>query len=342
MFWPFISRRERVRREASDWLVRLNGDHSESDRAAFNGWYCANPEHARAFERMSAMFDVAAKATHPQGVTAGEALRGSRARSRPLGYALAAAAVCVAVAAFVLLSARTISPLAAPGQQFSAFAAEHDGRRVILADGSEVLLSPGSVLDVALGTAERRLRLLRGEARFSVARERRPFIVAANGTEVVARGTRFVVRLAENTTTVSLIEGQVDVFHPPASGPAHGRQVTNLSPGERFVLDLRQDRSASTAARDPARAGARRDPIAAMLEFDDTPLQRAVEQVNRHGAPRIRLDRSLGSLRVTGAFQAGDTRGFADSVAAAFGIEVEQARDGSLSLVPRREASATQ
>jgi transmembrane sensor len=336
MVWPFTSRRERLRREASDWLVRLNGAHDESDRAAFERWYRADAEHAQAFDRMAAMFEVAADARRPQAVPAGKTVRESRARPRPLGYALAAAAVCVAVAAFVLLSARTISPLAVPGQQLAAFAAESQSRRITLSDGSEMLLSPGSAVDVALGSAERRLRLVRGEARFSVAHERRPFIVVANATEVVARGTRFVVRLAENATTVSLIEGQVDVVHPPVPGTTSRRQVTHLRPGEHVVLEAGRIRLASANAPQLAPVRRRGAPVATMLEFDDTPLDEAVKQVNRHGPPRIRLDPSLASLRVTGAFRAGDARGFADSVAAAFAVEVERASDGNLSLVPRR------
>lgn len=337
MRWPFISRRERHRREASEWLARLNGPYDERDRAAFERWYRACPDHAHAYDHVAAVFEAAGKLRRPHASDAGaDAPR--RRIGAPLRYAVAAAAVGVILLAFVLLSARTTSPLTDPSQQFAAFAAEGERRRIELADGSEVLLAPRSALEVALGSAERRLHLVRGEASFSVAHERRPFIVVAQSTEVVARGTRFVVRLAGDTTTVSLIEGQVDVFHP-ASGPADRRRVTRLRPGERLVLDLPRDRpAAAVAAQHPQ---ARQSPVrAAMLEFDDTPLRDAVEQVNRHAATQIRLAPSLGGLRVTGAFRAGDARGFAESVAAAFGIEVEQARDGNLSLRPREAAAS--
>lgn len=336
MVWPFVSRRERLRREAADWLARLNGPHDERDRAAFERWYRACPDHAHAYDRVAAVFEAAGKLRRPHASDAGaDAPR--RRIGAPLRYAVAAAAVGVILLAFVLLSARTTSPLTDPSQQFAAFATEGERRRIELADGSEVLLAPRSALDVALASAERRLHLARGEASFSVAHEPRPFIVVAQSTEVVARGTRFVVRLAGDTTTVSLIEGQVDVFHP-ASGPAHRRRVTRLRPGERLVLEPPRDRPAAAAAQ---HSQARQSPVrAAMLEFDDTPLRDAVEQVNRHAATRIRLAPSLGGLRVTGAFRAGDARGFAESIAAAFGIEVEQASDGSLSLRPREAAAS--
>ena len=73
-----------------------------------------------------------------------------------------------------------------------------------------------------------------------------------------------------------------------------------------------------------------------MLQFDDTPLGQAVEQAGRHGRPHVRLaDPVIADLRVTGAFRAGDTMGFAESVAAAFDLALERGPDGSLWLRPR-------
>ena len=65
-----------------------------------------------------------------------------------------------------------------------------------------------------------------------------------------------------------------------------------------------------------------------MLQFDDAPLAQAVEQVNRHGEPDVRLgDPGLAGLRVTGAFRTGDTAGFAQSIANAFDLELESGSD---------------
>ena len=49
MPWSFMGRRERMRRQASEWLARLNGPHDELDRAAFDRWYRESPDHAAAF-----------------------------------------------------------------------------------------------------------------------------------------------------------------------------------------------------------------------------------------------------------------------------------------------------
>ena len=323
MRWP-LSRRERIRREAADWVARLNGPHSDDDRAEFRSWYESQPDNARAYDRQSEIFRVA-------GQLRGAAPAGQerhRTSSRPLRFAFAAALAGAALLAFVLLSGHTTSPLAQPAQQIATFSADPgQSRRIRLVDGSDILLSPGSSLDVSIGTGERRLRLASGEGRFSVAHEARPFVVEASGAEVVARGTQFVVSLAPGRTTVSLIEGRVDVSYADARGGGERRRVTRLAPGERLVVESgARDAVAEAPAADRRRPSAAQS---AMLEFDDTPLAEAVEQANRHGSTRIRLvDPAIANLRITGAFRAGDTNGFAESVAAAFGLELERSADG--------------
>lgn len=343
MRWPFVTRRERLRREAADWIARLNGPHGEEDRAAFERWYDASPEHADAYDRLSALFQTAGNVSRAAGGRVEPSGRAGASRSRPLRYAFAAAVACAALAAFFLLSARSISPLPETRQQFAAFSADGPGsRRVVLADGSEILLSPGSQLEVAIGGTERRLRLIAGEGRFGVARQARPFIVEASGAEVVARGTVFVVHVGGDRTTVSLIEGRVDVSYPQPPGGTGERRVARLEPGERLVVETAAERTGAPPVAAPAAAEARpRASPQAMLEFDDTPLGQAVDQVNRHGRPRVRLaDPALAGLRVTGAFRIGDTSGFAESVAAAFDLDLQRGPDASLRLRARSEPTA--
>lgn len=340
MRWPFVSRRERLRREASDWIAKLNGPDGERHRPAFEQWYRTSAEHVQAYDRVSAIFHVAGRARRPGN--SGAAAPETRVRYRPLGYALAAAAAC-AVLAFVLLSARATLPVPQAGQQIAAFSADRQSRRIILLDGSEVLLSPGSELNVAIDSSERRLRLVRGEGRFAVAHEARPFIVAANGTEVVARGTQFVVRLDRGRTTVSLIEGLVDVSYPPAPDRPDHRRLARLQPGEQLVVEAASRPAGAPAAATSPMGSPLTAAPPAMLQFDDTPLLQAVGLVNRHGSPQVHLgDSALGRLRITGAFRRGDTSGFAESVAAAFSLELGRGAGGGLWLRSNAEAAATE
>lgn len=338
MRWPFISRREQLRREAAHWIARLNGPGADAERQAFERWYASSPDRASAYDRLAQIFQAAGGAGRPQVAPQKLPDRAGNRRFRPLGYAFAAAAAAVALLAFIILSARTVSPLPDAQQQVATFSAQGESRRIVLADGSEVLLSADSALEVALSADERRLRLQRGEARFSVAHEARPFIVAAEGTQVIARGTQFIVHVAHGRTVVALVEGSVDVAY--RADRAGERRQTRLKPGERLVVDT--GRISGSSAAQQARASVQTPPAVAtaMLVFDETPLGEAIERANQGAGPLIRIaDPSLASLRISGAFRRGDTAGLAASIAAAFDLEVERRRDGSLWLRPRRQTA---
>ncbi len=334
MRWPFVNRRERLRREAADWIARLNAPYDEADRAEFERWYDSSPQRAEAYERLSRLFQAAGMLVRPENAPdPGRATNRGRAGPRRLGYALAAALAGVLLA-FLFLSARTASPLPGSRQQIAALAAGAGSRAIVLADGSQILLSPRSAVEVELGSGERRLRLVRGEGRFSVAREARPFVVSAGGAQIVARGTEFVVRLAGGRTLVSLLEGRIDISYVAAAGDVGRRQIARLRPGQSLVVEA----GGAPAAAAPAGSEAVQRPgaVPAMLQFDETPLGEAVERVNRHGSPPIRLrDPALARLRITGAYRLGDTAGFAQSVAAAFAVEVEWTPDGTIWLKAR-------
>jgi transmembrane sensor len=327
MPWPFVDRRERLRRQASDWIARLNGAHDERDRAAFTRWYLASADHAATYDRLMALFNVAEGARPPVHPSAGHAPATTRRQVRPAHFALAAAAiVAIALTSIMLLEVRSgpAAPVVAQAAQFTA--AGNEARRIVLLDGSEVLLSPGSELEVAIGGSERRLRLRRGEGRFTVFHESRPFVVMADGTEVIARGTQFVVHMGDEGTLVSLIEGSVEVS-VPSPGDQTGRRLVKLAPGQRIVVPA----EGGTAITATAPAGGLVE--SGMIEFDDTPLAEAAEQVSRSAGAQVRLaDGRLGALRVTGAFRAGDAQGFADAAAAALALRVERGRDGTLWL----------
>lgn len=329
----FMTRRERIRRKAATWIARLNGPEGGRHQAEFEDWYRSDPEHAETYDRLLAQFQAAGSL----GRTAAPARPGSMRRPRSFRWGYAVAALAAAAVLLVFLVSARSAPISTGGsRQVASFESGPQERRIVLADGSEVLLAADSAVAVALGAQDRRVRLIRGEGRFFVAHEARPFSVAADGTEIVARGTQFVVRLASGRTIVALLEGKVDVSYAPSPAQPERRRVAQLRPGEQLVVTRRSDARSSTAtARAPASAPVQQAETrhVPMLEFDDQPLIDAVAQVNRFGRPRVRLaDPALHGLRVTGAFRGGDPAGFAEAVAAAFGLAVERAPDGTLSL----------
>lgn len=322
--WPF-DRRARLRRQASDWIARLNGPHDEADLARFERWYRAHPDHAAAYDRLARIFDVA-RGLEPASVARSTDVASPSARVRHLGYGLAAVAGLLAVLALGSLGLRDLRQQTQIAETLRSDVKAP--RHVRLADGSQVWLAAGSELEVALGPSERRLRLRRGEGTFSVAHERRPFVVVAGDTEVLARGTKFSVRLGEAMATIALIEGRVEVSYPKAS-QAPGRRTVVLEPGRSLTVPTGQ-----AASGQPAR-GAENGQRAAMIEFDDTRLADAAARLTARSGRQLRLaDRTLGDLRVTGAYREADVDGFARAVAEALELEVRRGPDGTLWLSP--------
>jgi transmembrane sensor len=302
----------------------MQGPDRERFRAAFERWLAASPAHAEAYEE-ALLSQQAAGALERSAIGRSRKLPERHERRVPLRYALAGAAVAVAVLAVVLLTSAYVPPRPATGQEMARYSSRA-GEKVWLdlPDGSRMKLGAASIARTAFTKSERAVRLESGTARFSVAHEGRPFRVFAGEAVVVARGTVFEVSLCGGRTIVSLIEGSVEVSRPAAPRAGDGRsRITRLRPGQRMTIG-EPPRLAEAAAASPPPD---------MLEFDNTELAKAVAEFNRRGVGRIRLGRrELGRLRVTGAFRIGDSEAFAQSLAAAFRLGVERRGDGTLVL----------
>jgi transmembrane sensor len=320
--WIFRSRR-RIRKEAAEWVARLGGGAGERDHAAFRQWYDADPRHGEAYDRMAAIWSASGQLSVTEPVVDKVPRMG-----RSWGYAAAASVVALAAVALLLIRGPFFSSSTEPASIYATSRGEL--RQVELPDGSRVMLDAGSQIELAFSRAERRIVLRQGRARFSVAHESRPFVVQAGANQVIATGTVFDVSLLGDRLSIVLLEGSVELRRGerPQSPAVH-----RLTAGRRLVV--RRDGAAADA---PA---ARGDTSWAdrMLEFDDTPLAEAVETANRYDRVQIRLaDDEVRSLRVTGAFRAGDSTGLARSLAAAFGLQVTVGRDGNLTLSGRADA----
>ena len=325
----FGSRRDRLDREAAQWLTRMRGEESERHRVAFERWYRSDPAHAEAYQEAAAAFaDSGLLERTPVGRS--RALPEARRRAIPMRYALAGlVALAVVLGAVILTGSGTAVPERAPGSTVYA-SAGGESRRIALADGSKMVLGSESAATVAFNDRERLIRLAGGASRFEVAAGARPFRVLAGEAEIVARGTIFEVHVDMLEVRVSLAEGSVEVFYPARDGQK-GRAARRLAPGQ----ELRLARSGDSVAADGAdRSG---KGAAEMLQFDDAPLAEVVEAVSRGSLVPLRLaDPAPGGLRATGTFRRGDTEAAAQSLAAAFGLRVRRS-DTAIFLHPRDE-----
>ena len=141
----------------------------------------------------------------------------------------------------------------------------------------------------------------------------------AGSAEVIDLGTKFDVRLEQDSTVITVVEGRVAV------GPASSTQ--NHSP--RFI-ELKADQQIRVAEAQwpamPVMVDAQR--AAAWLHgrivFDNEPLERVVAEFNRYTAKPIEITTpALRNLQVSGVFATDDPETFIAFLRSLQGVRVE-------------------
>jgi transmembrane sensor len=346
---------EAVEAAAAAWLSLRDRGMSPDETAAFLRWLQQHPRHAeifaeldrtwRAFDRLAAVPASAACA-----VAANADLLAPRARPRrrfaPAWAALgAAAALALGFVAFHSLHA----PRHAAETEIGAF------RQLDLPDGSVAQLNTDSALDVAFTGTERRVRVVRGEVFFTVAKDAaRPFLVTAGPVVVRAVGTAFNIRHRAGAIEVLVTEGRIALERDEQPGPAlaAGRPrdetgtglpasggPTALSAGELAVIPFTTARGA-TAPTAPAVVERLAEPAVQRalawqerrLDFDAAPLAEVVADFNRHNHRQLVIaDAALAARRFSGAFRADGLESFVRLLEADFGVRAEH-RDREILL----------
>lgn len=337
--------------EASEWLVFLDKNVvAPDDRARFEAWLGADPEHERVFRRQKSAWSVVPSLAGLEDIEAlmapgwAERLLAASRRagqsigailSRPLVPAagLAAAALVVIMLLTIERGSETILPVE---PDFATALAEV--RDLTLSDGSTVTLGAASSLDVNFTDEERRVTLLAGEAFFSVPKDaNRPFIVTAGETRVRVIGTQFDVHRGVESVRVSVLEGVVEVTRPGV--------VTNLvtpAPEVKLILTGGQQvvsskRGIITAVREidkndiaPWRAG--------RLVYVDERLSDIIADVNRYYAGEIQLDdKTIGDMRFTAAFRTDQIDRMILIITTALPLEADRPSDNRIVLRRRTE-----
>lgn len=313
--------------EAAAWRIRL-ADERQVRTPEFETWL-AKPGNASAWRRSEHIWSALdAMAAHPKVLAyRSAALRRRRGRG-PILLGLTAAAAALAM----LLAAMTVT------ERFGAWRTIGGSgpapRIVRLDDGSKLTLDAGSSVRLRLAHGGRDVELLSGQARFDVAHDaRRPFRVRADDRVVTAVGTSFTVDRGAGVVTVTLLSGRVSVMEDPPIWRrvvgAHAARPTYLGPGQRVAMTASSPISRpQPISLDQATAWEH-----GRLVFDDEPLAAALERVNRYSDAPIQLaDPATGRLRVSGVFNAGDTRAFTEAVSHYYGLRVVRGPGGATLL----------
>jgi transmembrane sensor len=330
---------ETVHETAAAWLVREDsGRLGAEGNAALEAWLAEDPAHRAAYNAARDACDAAARhAADPQMMELrAAALAAGPDRSASLwrmaaGIVAGVMVLSSGLATVTAIKAPAVSRIGAVAARFAptlpagaALYRTDVGERstVVLPDGSVATLNTNSVLKVAYSGSERGVRLLKGQALFEVAHNKRvPFQVYAGDRRVTAVGTIFDVRLQGERVKVALVEGVVKVASITRPAPQAPREQVTMTAGE--MLDAPRAAAMTVRVADTRRATSWRDGV---VVFDDAPLADAVIEMNRYTThPVVLADARIGTFRVSGVFKTGDPERFAQAMAEVFPLAVDDA-----------------
>lgn len=323
--------REEIERTAAQWVLRRDRGLTATEQDELSQWLAADSRHGEALALQRWGWDELDRLAGLQtslGAVPDPDLFAPRAKAWARRWWWIAGASSLAAAAAVALLITLRSPPATsenvtpPVVVSTALAAPCE--RLTLEDGSVVELNRGAAVEVVYSATERRVRLVRGEANFTVAKNHvRPFVVNAGGVDVRAVGTVFNVRLAGEAVEVVVSEGRVKLEPPPVDTVA--REATVLSVGESAVLLLGAPALVPqvTALAVPELA-ARLAWQPRLLDFTGAPLTDIVAEFNRRNPVQLAVDdATLGALRLSAAFRSDNVEGFVRLMESDFGMRAE-------------------
>lgn len=316
---------ETIQQQAERWFARLRSEGcSAAEHREFDAWLAADAMHASAYAQTERLWnalgglsdDVELKrARHAARRAAQASMHRAAGRRRVAIAASFAGALVVAMSSWFLGDhAATKRYATAHGEQ----------RSIMLADGSRVMLNTDTVLDVTLGGRIRTVQLLKGEALFDVVHDAtHPFVVHADGNVVSDLGTRFDIDEGSKQTTVTVLDGSVNV--------ERGDRAARLSRGQQLVAGDGMWRQGTT---DPAMAAGW---SRGQLVFSATPLAQAVADANRYAREQLIIaDPRLEAIKVSGEFRIGNTQALLRALESAFPIRTE--RSGQTIRLYRRQS----
>jgi transmembrane sensor len=333
-----------IREAATEWAARLSApDLCADDRVAFASWLRASPIHVREYLNAEALRSAVAAALRGDSTDVSDLLRerpsnvvslesnlkqvptqiqSTHTRSRWFGLSGTALLLLVlAISLLMILSERWDRDVYAT--------TVGEIRKIPLPDGSVVELNTRSRMEIDFEPGRRDVRLIQGEAFFTVAKDpQRPFRVLSDSVRVRAIGTQFSVYRRPEQIVVTVVEGKV------AAGLED--KVLELEAGHQGIIASRAE------ARTPPIRTARVDAVLVTawrqnrLIFDNQPLAVVVAEFNRYNRQQMVVhDPALAAEHISGIFDPDKPQALLLFLSRKGGVETTPVADGELLLTRR-------
>lgn len=287
----------RVAEEAAQWFASLQGEAATGhDWLAFERWLQASPAHARAYEKLEALWidlDYApvAKELGGRPLTAARRQLPRRAGSAPARRVWIGAGAAIAASLAVVVGIG-FQPATPTGQTFETRPGQT--KNITLADGTHVRLNAASKITVRFDRDARHVEMADAEALFDVTHDaRRPFLIDVGDRQVRVVGTEFNLRHRADLVDLTVRRGTVEVR--PAD--ALQTQPTRVTVGQELTHTEGQTAQLLRVS-DPDVSFAWTN---GQLIYRDQPLSEVAADLSRRFAVPVRLaDARTAALRFSG------------------------------------------
>jgi transmembrane sensor len=328
---------------ATQWHTLCEQGLDAADEARFRQWLTADPAHQAAFAALDQSLNLLRslppeRTAHLRRARPKPAAPSAEASRQGFGARLAAAlsvrTTAVAFCCVALLAVGIGWRQWLPQPSFEqTYTAERGQRRdIALPDGSQLTLDTDTSMEVTLYRDRRLVRLARGQAMFSVARDAsRPFTVLAGPARVTVLGTRFAVRCgncegAAAEVNVEVEEGHVGV----ALAGLEDDPAAELRVGQAIRVSSADGLGAVSAISPGGIAPWRKG----LIRFASTPLAEALREFERYGPAKLLIrDPEVALMPIGGSYLAGNPAAFAQALPHILPVRLVRRADGMTEVV---------
>lgn len=305
-------------RDAARWYAVLNApDVTPADQRGWQQWLADAPEHRLAWREVERVQDSLQRVP---GRLAAPALQRATLTRRQVLTRLGMVAVAAPVGALTW----QLAPWERWRAQYVTGIGEQ--RKLVLADGSQLMLNTDTRVDTDYNPRHRLIRLHDGEILVQSApdprRPSRPLLVDTPEGRIQALGTRFTVRREAGQTRVTVLADTVRVTsanHPDGRLVQQGEEI-------RFT-------AGDLPPTGPAPAGAA-SWAGGKLMVVDMPLRALLAELGRYRRGLLACSDAVAGLRVSGTFPLADTDRALSVITEAFPLRQRRLTDYWVTLLP--------
>lgn len=343
--------KEQIQEQACLWISRMDRGLSRNEQQDLVIWCNQNTVHHSTLLEMASYWDDVSVLNELSGLFPLEKIK--KQSNKLVSFALAASIALVSLFSTNALMNKSFLPFIpsfneqALTQTQTLTSPIGEQNSFTMSDGTHIQLNTNSIVEVAYTASYRQLTLVRGEARFDVAKDKsRPFTVSAGEKYFTALGTIFNVQksddyemelmVTEGLVLITKASEALEVLKQTLLTSTENTSASNLpgilvKSGEKAVIEHNiashvQKISLDQVQRDLAWQQG-------MLIFDGESLSDALIEISRYTSSRFEIvNPEIAKVKISGYFKANDIDGLLASLNSNFDISFSKSNNNIILL----------